>query len=213
MKTVLAIVVVSGSATALADTPAPITLSFDADVVGNPPKGFDIARTGHGTLGTWVVRAAPDAPSGGHVLAQVDADDTDYRFPIAFTGPALRDLRLAVKCKQVSGKVDQACGLVLRVKDADNYYVARANALEDNVRLYHVVKGQRSQFAGWNGKVKGGVWHDLAVEAAGDHFIVWFDGKQVIDAHDGTFAGAGKFGVWTKADSVTYFDDLRAEPR
>jgi hypothetical protein len=147
------------------------------------------------------------------VLAQTDADDTDYRFPVAFTGPALKDLHLSVKCKPVSGRVDQGCGLVFRLKDADNYYVTRANALEDNVRLYHVIKGKRVQFASWNGEVKSGVWHELAVDAQDDHFQVSFDGTKVIDAHDKTFAEAGKFGLWTKADSVIYFDDLTATPK
>ena len=208
----LTIALVVWSGVALADK-APVTMSFDADAADAPPKGFTFGKTGSGKDGKWVVKAEKDAPSGKNVLAQVDADDTDYRFPIAFTGPDVKDLKLSVKCKQVSGKVDQGCGLIFRVKDADNYYVTRANALEDNVRLYHVVKGKRVQFAGWNGKVKSGVWHDLAVEAVGDHFTVWFDGKQVIDAHDKTFGDAGKFGVWTKADSVIYFDDLQVEPR
>ena len=91
--------------------------------------------------------------------------------------------------------------------------VTRANALEDNVRLYHVVKGDRRQFAGWNGKVASGKWHELAVEAQGDRFQVFFDGQKIIDAHDKTFTDAGKFGVWTKADSVIQFDDLTATPR
>jgi hypothetical protein len=147
------------------------------------------------------------------VLAQTDAHDTDYRFPIAYTGPALRDLHLSVKCKPVSGRVDQGCGLVFRLQDADNYYVTRANALENNVRLYHVVKGKRVQFAGWNGKVTNGFWHELAVDAQGEHFQVFYDGNRVIDAHDKTFSQAGMFGLWTKADSVIYFDDLTATPR
>jgi hypothetical protein len=190
-----------------------VTLNFDGDAAGQPPKGFEFGRTGQGAQGRWVVQSAPDAPSPPNVLAQLDSDNTDFRFPVAFTGVDLKDLELSVKCKPVSGKVDQACGLIFRVKDADNYYLARANALEDNVRLYHVVKGKRVQFAGWNGKVASGVWHQLAVQAVGDHFTVSFDGKQVIDAHDKTFPGAGKVGVWTKADSVTFFDDLTATPR
>ncbi len=158
------------------------------------------------------MRAEDDAPSKPKVLAQGSTDDTDYRFPVAFTGPEIKDLRVSVKCKPVSGKVDQGCGLVFRLKDAENYYVVRANALEDNVRLYHVVKGSRRQFAGWNGKVASGAWHDLAVEAKGDHFQVFFDNKKIIDAHDKTIADAGKVGLWTKADSVIYFDDLAATP-
>ena len=186
--------------------------NFDSDKPETPPSGFAFGRTGGGRSGRWVVRAENDAPSAPNVLAQVDADATDYRFPVAFSGPEMNDLRLSVKCKPVAGKVDQGCGLVFRLKDADNYYLTRANALEDNVRLYHVVKGRRQQFAGWNGKVASGVWHELAVEARGDHFQVFLDGKKVIDAHDKTFTEAGKIGVWTKADSVIYFDDLSAQP-
>jgi hypothetical protein len=197
----------AGGALAQEDKAA-MTLNFDGDKQGDAPKGFQFGRTGSGREGKWVVKAEKDAPSGSNVLAQIDADDTDYRFPVAFTGPELKDLRLSVKCKAVSGKVDQGCGLVFRLKDADNYYVARANALEDNVRLYHVVKGKRIQFAGWNGKVASGVWHELAVEAQGDRFQVFFNGKKVIDANDKTFADAGKVGLWTKADSVIYFDSL-----
>jgi len=188
------------------------TWNFESDTVGKPPAGFSFGRTGKGAEGQWVVRAEADAPSKPNVLAQVSTDDTDYRFPVAFTGPEMKDLRLSVKCKPVSGKVDQGCGLVFRLKDADNYYIVRANALEDNVRLYHVVKGNRRQFAGWNGKVASGVWHDLAVEAKGDHFQVFFDNKKIIDAQDKTLPEAGKVGLWTKADSVIYFDNLTATP-
>jgi len=147
------------------------------------------------------------------VLAQTDADTTDYRFPVAVADePQLRDMRLSTRCKPVSGQGDQACGLVFRFRDADNYYLTRANALEDNVRIYHVVRGDRREFAGWNGKVSSGVWHSLRVDAKGDHFEVHFDDQKIIDVHDNTFSDAGKVGVWTKADSVTYFDDLTVTP-
>lgn len=126
--------------------------------------------------------------------------------------PILRDLRLSVRCKPVSGQVDQAAGLVYRYQDENNYYVTRTNALEDNVRLYKVVNGRRQQFAGWNGRVATGVWHELRAEAKSDHFEVYWDGQKIIDAHDKTFLEAGKVGVWTKADSVTEFDDLKVEP-
>ncbi len=212
----LSIAVLSLSSLVLAEgeveKPSMKTWNFDSDPAGRPPSGFSFGRTGQGVEGQWVVRAENDAPSKPNVLAQVSMDSTDYRFPIAFTGPDLKDLRLSVKCKPVSGKVDQGCGLVFRLKDADNYYVVRANALEDNVRLYHVVKGNRREFAGWNGKVASGVWHDLAVEAKGDYFVVFFDNKKIFDAHDKTFPDAGKVGLWTKADSVIYFDDLSASP-
>ncbi len=194
------------------EKPSSKTWNFDSDAVGKPPAGFSFGRTGKGAEGQWVVRSENDAPSKPNVLAQVSTDDTNYRFPVAFTGPEMKDLRLSVKCKAVAGKVDQGCGLVFRLKDAENYYIVRANALEDNVHLYHVLKGNRRQFAGWNGKVASGVWHDLAVEAKGDHFQIFFDNKKIIDAHEKTFPDAGKVGLWTKADSVIYFDDLTATP-
>src|SRR5262245_6800855 len=137
---------------------------FDTDKPDAPPTGFSFGRTGEGAEGKWVVKAVPDAPSAGNVLAQLDTDNTDYRFPVAAAdAPLFKDVRLSVKCKPVAGKVDQACGLVFRYRDPDNYYLTRANALENNVRLYHVVKGRRVQFAGWNGKVSSGSWHALSV--------------------------------------------------
>ena len=184
--------------------------NFDSDTPGQPPKGFEFGLTGKGKPGKWVVQTVDDAPSGKNVLMQTDGDTTDYRFPIAYTGPELKDLRLSIKCKPISGKGDQGCGIVWRLEDANNYYIARANALEDNVHLYHTVNGRRVKFAGWNGKVTSGVWHDLAMEMAGNHIQVFFDGKKVIDDHDDTFKDAGKFGVWTKADSIVQFDDLTA---
>jgi hypothetical protein len=189
------------------------TWDFQGDKVDEAPAGFSFGRTGQGRPGKWVVRVDPSAPSGDHVLAQVDADDTDNRFPLAVANtPVLRDLRVDVRCKQMSGKTDQACGLVFRYQDENNYYVTRANALEDNVRLYRVVKGRRHQFAGWDGKVARQAWHALAVEARGDHLQVFFDGTPVIDAKDDTFKDAGKVGLWTKADSVTHFDALSVKP-
>jgi hypothetical protein len=184
---------------------------FDADKPDSPPAGFSFGRTGQGKEGRWVVVAAPDAPSKPNVLAQLDADPTDYRFPVAVVeSSSFKDVTLSVSCKPVSGKVDQACGLVWRYKDARNYYLTRANALENNVRLYHVKDGNRIQFASWNGKVASQQWHKLRVEAKADHFEVYFDDKRVLDAKDTTFSDAGKVGVWTKADSVTQFDDLSA---
>ncbi len=192
---------------------SPQKWTFEGDRVGAGPTGFSFGRTGSGRVGRWVVLADNGAPSGANVLAQVDTDEIDHRFPIAIANePSLRDLRLSVRCKPVSGKVDQACGLVFRYRDENHYYVARANALEDNVRLYHVVDGRRRQIAGWNGRVSGGAWHELRVDARGDHFEVFWDGQKVLDAHDQAFRDAGKVGVWTKADSVTYFDDLSVAP-
>jgi hypothetical protein len=188
------------------------TWSFDADPVDQPPGHFSFGRTGSGPPGKWIVRAAAGAPSGKQVLAQLDADPTDYRFPVAVgDAPTAADARVSVKCRPLTGTVDQACGLVLRYQDENNYYVTRANALEGNVNLYYVKDGRRKQITGWRGTVTAHAWHDLGVTATGNHFVVEWDGEKIIDANDDTFARAGKVGVWTKADSVTEFDDLRLE--
>lgn len=183
--------------------------NFDGDKAGSPPAGFHFARTGSGAQGRWVVKADGGAPSGANVLAQLDQDDTDNRFPVAVVdGVKVKDVRVSVRCKAVSGKVDEACGLVFRYIDENNYYVTRANALEDNVRLYKVEKGSRRQLASWSGKVTPETWHTLAAEAKGDNLEVSWNGRKIMEAKDATFGQAGAIGVWTKADSVTYFDDL-----
>ncbi len=187
---------------------------FEASSTDQPPTGFSLGRTGSGRMGRWLIKAEKDAPSGAHVLAQVDNDPTSYRFPIAIAEElSLRDFRLAVRCKPVSGKVDQACGLVFRYIDENNYYVTRANALEDNVRFYHVIAGKRSEVASWSGPVSSASWHELSVNAKGDLFEISWDSKKVIEARDKTFSEPGKIGLWTKADSVTYFDDLTVEAK
>ena len=184
--------------------------SFDRDTPGKPPdEGFTSALTGQGTIGRWVVMKEATAPSQPNVLAQTSEDNTDYRFPIAIAEDTnYKDLVLSVRFKAISGKVDQGAGLMFRLKDKDNYYVVRANALEDNFRLYHVVNGRRVQFAGANFKVMSQEWHEIKVEARGDEFKCYYDGQVKFSAKDSTFKDAGKIGLWTKADSVIYFDDL-----
>ncbi|MBZ0119282.1 MAG: DUF1080 domain-containing protein [Sandaracinaceae bacterium] len=203
-----------GAPTQAAPDPAAATRTrtFDDDAANAPPAGFSFGRTGSGALGRWVVQAEAGAPSGANVLAQLDTDDTDFRFPVAvLDAPVLRDVRVSVRCKMVSGSVDQACGLVARYRDENNYYITRANALEGNIRLYAVRDGQRRQLASWSGRVPPNAWHEYRLEVRGDHLEVFWNGQRVLDHHDTTFTEAGRVGVWTKADSVTHFDDLRAE--
>jgi hypothetical protein len=189
------------------------TFGFDSDPSGSPPSGFTFGRTGQGRPGKWLVVADANAPSAPNVLAQTDTDTTDYRFPVAFANEVFPpDVEVSVRCKPVSGAVDRACGLVLRLSDANNYYLTRANALENNVRFYVVKDGQRRQLASWSGPVTAGAWHEYRVAAKGDHFEVSFDGTKVLDHHDSTFGGGGHVGVWTKADSVTHFDNLTVRP-
>jgi hypothetical protein len=187
-------------------------LDFDASAAGALPTGFSSAVTGGGGPAAWVVVEDFTAPSGGKVLAQTSTDRTSLRFPLCvydgFTAP---DVTVSVSFKPVSGTVDQAAGLVARYRDKDNYYVVRANALENNVRLYKVEGGNRKQFAGANVKVPSGEWQTLALEVKGTHLRVLLNDALLFQADDATFKNAGKVGLWTKADSVTYFDDLRVK--
>ncbi len=193
------------------------TLKFDSDKPGSAPGGFSTALTGKGKPGTWVVRKEADAPSKPNVLAQTDEDPTGYRFPVcvydAFTA---KDVDVSVKFKPVKGKKDQAAGIVWRYKDQDNYYIVRANALENNVVLYKVENGKRSDLPlvgkgrtyGEKVKVPSGKWSTLRVVAKGEKFETYLNGEKLFDVEDGTFAAAGKVGLWTKADSYTLFDNL-----
>jgi len=184
--------------------------NFDADTAGQMPSKFHAGLTGQGAKPEWAVKADATAPSQPNVLAQLSKDKTDYRFPLAILDEgSFKDLELSVKFKAVSGEVDRAAGLIFRVKDANNYYIVRANALEGNYRLYHVIAGKRQQFAGANLKVASDEWHELRVDCIGSKITCYYDGEKKIEATDNTFSEAGKVGLWTKADSVTYFDDLQ----
>ncbi len=214
--------VILSAAVALAAAPAP-RFSFDDQKAGEAPRGFRCDRTGRGRAGAWRIVRDDTAPSAPSVLAQLDDDATSYRFPVCVVdGVSAKDLDLAVRFKPVKGSGDQAAGLVWRYRDADNYYVVRANALEDNVVLYKVEKGKRSDlkpkgsglFAyGRKAAVPSGAWGRLRVVVEGDLFEVYYGGQELFEVQDATFSDAGAVGVWTKADSVTYFDDLQVGAR
>lgn len=174
-------------------------------------EGFTVARTGKGAPAEWKVVPDGTAP-GGRVLAQMSADSTDYRFPLAvYQGTSAANVAVTVRFKAISGQVDRAGGIAVRLADPDNYYVVRANALEGNVNFYRVVQGNRREIKGAAVKVTSGEWHTLGIRASGDRFAIAFDGKELFTANDKTFAGAGKIGLWTKADSITHFDALTVE--
>ena len=177
-----------------------------------PPEFLTTWRTGPGAVGNWQVVDDPTA-SAGKAIAQLGTDPTRDRYPLAVYQPLpAQDVEASIRFKAVSGKVDQAAGLAVRLRDADNYYIARANALEGNVRLYRVVGGSRRQIAGASAKVSTGAWHTVALRAEGDQLSVSFDGKQLFTQADRTFPGLGKVALWTKADSVTHFDQIRITP-
>jgi hypothetical protein len=189
-------------------------VDFSQDTTDQPPKGFEFGHTaGVGRPGKWVVQS----DGSNKVLAQADADSTRSRFPVAvLTDVTAADVDFSVRFKPISGRVDQAAGLVWRYQNQDNYYIVRANALEDNVVLYKVEGGRRTDLPlrgqgrtyGKKSEVPAGQWSTLRVAANGAVFEVYFNGAKLYEVEDKTFANPGKVGVWTKADSVTQFDDL-----
>ena len=180
------------------------TVNFDKDATGTAPAGWTATKTGSGNA-KWTVEKDDTAPSKPNVLKQSGV----ATYPVAFKNDTnVKDGFVEVKFKPISGKEDQAGGVVWRLKDADNYYVARANALEDNVTIYDTVNGRRTERKRTNMTVATNTWHTLRVDFQGSHFTVTFDGKTAIEWDDEKLKDAGKVGVWTKADSVTLFDDF-----
>jgi hypothetical protein len=189
-------------------------VDFSDAAVGQPPKGFEFGHTAKvGAPGKWVVQS----DGSNKYLAQVDPDNTRSRFPVAVLADVTAaDVDLSVRFKPMSGRVDQAAGLVWRFQNEDNYYIVRANALENNVVLYKVENGKRTDLPvkgegrtyGKKAQVPSGQWSMLRVVAAGTLFEVHLNGTKLYDVEDATFKQPGKVGVWTKADSVTQFDDL-----
>jgi hypothetical protein len=179
-------------------------VDFDAEAVGTLPAGWTCGVTGRGSP-RWIVAVDPDAPTQPNVLLQSGSGT----FPWCVKrDTVLADGFVEVRFKPISGREDQAGGLVWRWQDGDHYYVARANALENNVSLYYTEKGSRKTIKYVDAPVSAGTWHRLKVEFAGAHIAVSLDGKRYIEVDDRHIAAAGAVGVWTKADSVTAFDDF-----
>jgi len=180
------------------------TETFDQHKPGTAPAGWICGVTGTGTP-RWTVEGDPSAPSTPNVLKQSGSGT----FPWCVKGgTSLADGFVEVKFKPEKGQQDQAGGVIWRFKDGDHYYVARANALEDNVSLYYTAKGKRNTIKYVNAPVPRNVWHTLRVEFSGTRIKVVLDGKTYIEQQDDHIAGVGGVGVWTKADSVTAFDDF-----
>lgn len=183
---------------------------FNTDAAGATPAGWTIAKTGKGEP-KWTVEADATAPaSQGKVLKQ----SGKATYPLALkTGSLVGDGFVQTKFKAISGSEDRAAGLIWRAKDADNYYVARANALEDNVVLYKTTNGKRVELPTTTGATYGlkapvppNAWHTLRVEFAGTRFKVIYNGQLLFEVEDASLKDAGMVGLWTKADSVTLFD-------
>ena len=180
------------------------TENFDQDKPGTLPPGWSCGVTGTGSP-RWAVEGEPSAPSAPHVLRQSGSGT----FPWCVKqGASVADGFVEVKFRPEKGQQDQAGGVLWRFKDGDHYYVARANALEDNVSLYYTAKARRNTIKYVNAPVPRNTWHTLRVEFAGARIKVLLNGKAYIEAQDDHIAGAGAVGVWTKADSVIAFDDF-----
>jgi hypothetical protein len=183
------------------------TLNFEADAVGAAPSGWSVGVTGKGGH-QWTVEKDASAPGGTKVLKQSGAGT----FPWAVRKDvSMTDGTVEVKFKPLSGKEDEAGGIVWRWKDGDNYYVARANALENNVSLYYTANGRRNTIKFADAPVAKNAWHTLKIAFKGNHIRVALDGKEYIAVDDAHIDGPGAVGVWTKADSVTAFADFRYE--
>jgi hypothetical protein len=193
--------------TAMADQ-----LSFANDATGAAPLGWTVTMTGQGTP-KWTIEEDSSAPSKSKVVKQSGR----ATFPLLLkNGSRMRDGFAEVRFKAISGSEDRAAGIVWRAKDANNYYVVRANALEDNVVAYKTVEGKRSplDIVGRSGgygvivPVPANLWHTLRVEFESSRFSVGFNGQRLFEVDDRTFSDAGQIGLWTKADSVTLFDQI-----
>jgi hypothetical protein len=182
-------------------------VNFDSVAPGALPDGWKSGVTGSG-VPRWSVERDATAPSAPHVLRQSGRGT----FPWCVNDASLADGFVEVKMKPVSGREDQAGGVVWRWKDSDTYYVARANALENNVSLYYTERGSRKTIRYVDAPVAANAWHTLRVEFAGARIRVIFDGVARIELDDSHVVGAGAVGVWTKADSVTLFDDFAFGP-
>jgi len=175
--------------------------NFDEDSPGDPLAHAEVFS------GTWKVRPESDAPSEPNALCQTG----EAQFPaLALSDEAYSDLAMTTSFKPISGEEDQAAGLIFRVQDEDNYYIVRTNALEDNVAIFKYVNGRRSEIASESTAVEPGEWQELRVEVTGNKIRALLGEKQVVQATDDEFT-SGRAGLWTKADSVTCFDNVLTE--
>ena len=180
------------------------TINFDSDAPGSLPLAWEQGVTGRGTA-KWAVRQDESAPSKPNVLQQSGTGTFPW---CVLRKTSVENGFVEVRFKALAGKEDQAGGVVWRWKDGNNYYVARANALENNVSLYYTEGGRRNTIKYVDAPVPPKVWHTLRVEFSGRRISVALDGKTYIDLEDAHVSGSGAVGLWTKADSVTAFDDF-----
>ncbi len=188
---------------------------FNFDSGSQLPRGFSPAQTAdRGTLSQWMVVKEPTAPSQPNALLVKPDPKTNYGACfnlLIYENASLKDLSISVRIKAVRGREDQGGGLIWRAKDRNNYYVVRWNPLEDNFRLYYVKNGRRRMLRSTRIKADPAAWHSIRVVQRGHSIKCYFDGELKLQASVRIFNDAGKFGLWTKADASTEFDDLKVE--
>lgn len=183
--------------------------TFDNYTTGKSPEGWSNYFTGKGHTGKWEIIDE----NGNKVLAQTSMENYGYHFDVIVNDNLeYKDLEITVKFKGVKGEEDQGGGPVWRYRDADNYYIARANPLENNFRVYKVVNGNRRQLKSVNMEINTGQWYTMKITMKGNKIKCYLDGELKLEAVDDTFENSGKTGLWTKADAVTYFDNLEIKP-
>jgi hypothetical protein len=190
-------------------------ITFDNGPLGKTPPEWTVAMTNHGRAPQWEIVKDMSAATQPYVFAQISADTPRDRCPLAiFNDLTFRDGDVSVRMKPVSGREVQAGGLVWRYRDENNYYLARANALAKNVQVFKVENGLRVPLiAGVRHEIPSNAWSILKVSARGARFQVYMDHRRILQGWDNTFKNGGKVGLWTVADSVTYFDDFRVNPK
>jgi hypothetical protein len=186
--------------------------TFEDSIVGALPAEWVEARTGEGQGSVWKIVKADDAPGGSKkALAQTAAGPRPLFNLCVADKTKFKDLDLTVSFKAVAGKVDQGGGPVWRYQDADNYYIARMNPLEDNFRLYKVVAGKRNELGSSEATTEADKWHTIRIVHKGKRIACYLNGKLHLEVTDEEFSQAGKVGLWTKADAQTWFADLRVQ--
>jgi hypothetical protein len=187
-------------------------LRLTKDYVGKVPAGWKAEKTGEGEGSVWKVVTDDTAPSkSGYALAQTAEGPNRFFNLCVAHDTSFKDVEVSVAFKAVKGKLDQGGGVVWRLQDADNYYIARMNPLEDNFRVYKVIGGKRAtEFQSAEVKIPAGEWHTIKVTMKGDRIECFLDGKKYLEATDDSISKAGRVGLWTKADAQTHFDQFQA---
>src|SRR6185369_2469440 len=213
ISVLISLPIVFGAVAAQEKTAAPAQIwNFDREQPGTLPGEFSIGTLFDGRpAGNWQVLATDRAKSPPNVFAQVMAKGGEHAYKVALINEiVVADLNLQVSFLPIEGRGDMGGGLIWRAADDRNYYLARANPLEQNIRVYRVVKGIRHLLQNFNQTIHVKQWHTLRVTHQGCRVNIFYDDKQVSDLCDKTFHG-GMIGLWTKSDAVTYFDDLRLQ--